>query len=95
MTTTARISNIESTTTKVALASFIESKGLSLALGQPLSLTTTQDGYKIATVTFADDDTFKRVLDLPFSDRELKNRRINIDADFDGLTVLSEGSDVE
>jgi hypothetical protein len=95
MATTARISNIESTTTREDLAIFIQSKGLSLAPGQPLFLTATQDGYKIATITFADHATFKRALDLPFADRELNNRCINIDDDFDGITVLSEGSEVE
>ena len=95
MATTARISNIESSTTRDDLANFIRSKGLDLSHHQPLSLTPTHDGYQIATVSFADHATFKRALDLPPADREMSNRYINFDDNFDGFTVLSDGNELE
>ena len=95
MATTARISNVDHTTTKQALENFLESKHLPLAPGQHISLTAIQDKYKAATVTFADNATFERAIHLPLADRELNNKHISISNNFDGLTILSEGSEVE
>lgn len=96
MATTARISNIENSATEKDLATYFQSKGLSLSPGHHnISFTNTDGGYKLATVSFIDRATFKRALALPYADRILNDRTLNIDDSFDGFTVLSEGTQVE
>lgn len=96
MATTARISNIDSTTTKEDLVSHFLSKGLLFSLGERAVLFTPTNGpNKLAIVSFRDHDHFKQALTLPISDRMVEGRVLNIDEDFDGLTVLSEGAQVE
>ncbi|KAJ8694582.1 hypothetical protein PTI98_007242 [Pleurotus ostreatus] len=96
MATTARISNIDSTTTKEDLASHFLSKGLLFSQGErAVSFTPTDGANKLAMVSFRDHDHFKRALALPISDRMVEGRVLNIDEDFDGLTVLSEGTQVD
>jgi len=96
MSTTARISNIDNSATETDLAIYLQSKGLSLSPGhRNISFANTEGGYKLATVSFIDKGAFKRALALPFADRILNDRTLNIDDDFDGFTVLSEGTQVD
>ncbi len=96
MSTTARISNIDNSATETDLATYFQSKGLPLSPGhRNISFTNTEGGYKLATVSFIDKEAFKRALALPFADRILNDRTLNIDDGFDGFTVLSEGTQVE
>lgn len=95
MDRTARISNIESTTTENELIAFLESAQLPLDLDQPLSLTSTPERHQVATVTFRDNATLKQALGLPRASKKLKNRFINVDDEFDGFTVLSQGTQIE
>ncbi|KAM5544196.1 hypothetical protein V8D89_001856 [Ganoderma adspersum] len=93
---TARISNINSTTTREDLENHLASKGLLVAPGQRgRAFTETEGGGKRTTVSFADKTTFKRALALPMADRMLGDREIIIDDDFDGFTVLSEGPQID
>nr|VWP02414.1 D-xylose-proton symporter [Ganoderma boninense] len=93
---TARISNINSTTTREDLQSYLALKGLPVAPGQRgLAFTETEGGGQRTTVSFADKTTFKRALALPMAERMLGDREIIIDDDFDGFTVLSEGIQID
>jgi len=97
VSTTARITYIDNTTTNEALKDFLDSKHLPLAPGQHISFTSSEDecNLKTATVTFADKATCKRATHLPFTDMKLNNKYIFIEDEFKGLTVLSEGNEVE
>ena len=93
---TARISNINSTTTREDLEKHLASKGLLVAPGQRgRAFTEIEGGGKRTTVSFADEKMFNRALTLPMGDRMLGDREMIIDDDFDGFTVLSEGRQVE
>lgn len=95
MDRTARISSIKNGTKEEEFMKFLESKNLLLDPYQPISLTSTPDRHQVATVTFLDNATLKQALSLPPANRVLNRRKINIDDDFDGFTILSEGTEVE
>ncbi|KIK63472.1 hypothetical protein GYMLUDRAFT_72124 [Collybiopsis luxurians FD-317 M1] len=91
----ARVSNIDGSTTKDELTSFFESKGLSLASRQHMPFICTAEGQKTSVVSFVDESTLKKALSLPSAERVLNDRVIDIDDGFDGYTVLSEGTRVD
>lgn len=95
MDRTARISNIDNTTKEGELIAFLVSQELALDLDQPLSLTSTPDRHQVATVTFDNNAALKKALGLSRANRKLKDRYIIVDDEFDGFTVLSEGTQVE
>ncbi|KAF4570207.1 hypothetical protein EYR36_010014 [Pleurotus pulmonarius] len=96
MATTARVSNIDTTTTKEDLITHLLSKGLLLSHGERAVLfTPTEGARKVAMASFRDHDHFKRALALPAPDRMMAGNLLTIDEDFDGLTVLSDGAQVD
>lgn len=93
---TARITSIETSATEEDLTNFLESKELSLSEDHSqIRFTTSDERFKLTTVSFVDEKTLKRALSLPRIDRKLKKRTLNFDVGFDGFTVLSEGTEVE
>ncbi|KLO06642.1 hypothetical protein SCHPADRAFT_837791 [Schizopora paradoxa] len=98
MTRTLRISNIAPTTTADALASYFRDKGLQLSTGNGkhgIYLVKAEDDNIHATVSFYSDLVCKRALALSYEDRKLDNRLLVLSSNFDGFTVLSEGSQVD
>ena len=93
---TARITNIDPAAVTAELVEFFESKGLSISPGQArISLATGLEGSKIATVTFKDEATLNRALQLGPQERLLHGRHISLDATFEGFTPLSDGDEIE
>lgn len=93
---TARITNLDGATTSEELSELFKSKGLSICSGQArISLATSLEGSKVATVTFKDEESLGRAIKLSPQDRMLHDRHIALDSIFEGFTVLSDGDDVE
>lgn len=89
---TARITNVKDGTAITALTS---SLNLPLFSSASCSLTPTPYDHQVATVTFADDATLRLALDLPQSRRMIDGRSVTIKDDFKGLTLLSDGKEIE
>lgn len=89
---TARITNVKDGTAITALTS---SFNLPLFSSQSYSLTPTPSDHQVATVTFADHATLRLALNLPQSKRLIDGRSVTIRDDFKGLTLLSDGKEIE
>lgn len=94
-TATARVSNIEMSTTEEDVATYFQGKGLSLADDTKISFVNTDADYKSATVSFFNEETLQRAISLPRVSRKLKSRTLNLDVGFEGFTVLAEGRNPE
>lgn len=93
MVATACISNIEKSTTEEDLTTYLQSKCLALSEDHTRVLfTVTEGGYKRTTVSFNDEGTLNRALSLRRVDRKLNGRVLIFDADFEGITIIYEGS---
>lgn len=92
----ARVSNIDSSVTKEILFEFFNAKGLLLADGQYIALVSTATGNGNSTVlSFLNEAAYKKALALPRADLILEGKVIQIDDNFEGLTSLSEGNQIE
>jgi len=96
MNSTARISNISSQTTTEELLEHFRSRGLSVAAGETrVSSVVGADGLRTAVLTFKDEASLKRALNLPSQDRQLNERQISLEDGFDGFTPLSDGDEID
>ncbi|KAJ7875324.1 Alpha/Beta hydrolase protein [Mycena olivaceomarginata] len=95
ISTAARVSNINSATTKAVLLNFFQSKGLAVALRQHTPLVADANGLRTLVISFADELMRKRALSLPSAERILDDRVLDFDDGFQGFTVLSEGTQVD
>ena len=95
---TTRITNLDGATTITEIEELLtsNSKGISIQSGQArISLATTFEGSKVATVTFKDEESSNRAMRLSPQNRVLHDKQIALDTVFDGFTTLSDGDDVE
>ena len=96
----ARIRELGAGISKEELVSFLETRGLPIHVGRggpSVSLVVSEgEETAVATVTFKDYDALNRAVVLPSDNRRLKDGSVmQIDADFDGFTALSNGPDIE
>lgn len=96
---------------KAHLIQFFKKQKLELADTDSVTLASSSDGRKVATVTFQNKATFEKAMKLPKAKRVLtmttalpdqsenntpkKALVFNVDDKFLGFTALSEGTEVE
>ncbi|EMD33041.1 hypothetical protein CERSUDRAFT_118443 [Gelatoporia subvermispora B] len=93
---TARITNLDPSTTEADLLDLLQQRQLPVSSGQSrVSLATSISGEKVATVTFRDEKTLDAAMKLAPQDRQLRDRFIGFDTKFDGFTTLSDGDEID
>ncbi|KAJ3527073.1 hypothetical protein NM688_g8176 [Phlebia brevispora] len=77
-------------------AQWLASRGIAVASGRSRVATAVgANGLKTAVISFQDNTAMQKALKLSASERELRDKQMDLDYRFDGFTTLSEGRDLD